>query len=75
MAILVLLFCQETFSRPSDLEYLNGAIQPTNTAERDARFFKLFKYKLEDYNPYEYYGYGYRPFWGNFGGYVGYFGR
>jgi hypothetical protein len=44
-----------------------------SATQRDARFFG-FGSKIADYSPFNYYGYGYRPFWGNFGGYLGFFG-
>jgi hypothetical protein len=74
MGILVILTCHKVNSGPIGLEYdVEGDLSAPLT-QRDARFFG-FGNKIADYSPYNYYGYGYRPFWGNFGGYLGFFGR
>jgi hypothetical protein len=73
----MILISQKVYAGPIDLglEYeVEGDPSAAVTAQRDARFFG-FGNKIADYSPYNYYGYGYRPFWGNFGGYLGFFGR
>lgn len=77
---LLLAGSQESFSNPVTLNFQVDDFRNLNDAGRDARFFGLFRSRssierLADYNPYAYYGYGYRPFFGNFGGSVGFFGR
>ena len=45
-------------------------------ASRSPRLFGSSKYRLSlfNYNPFAYYGYGYRPYAGRFGGYLGFLG-
>ncbi|KAI9561615.1 hypothetical protein GHT06_012575 [Daphnia sinensis] len=70
LGMLVILASDGVNSAPVELEFDPVATVP----QRDARFFG-FRNRLEDYSPHNYYGYGYRPFWGNFGGYLGFFGK
>ena len=74
LCVLLILsfFSQEVFSTPVDFEL--PAEDLNLLAQRNSRFFKIGIEKVNEYNPYAYYGYGYRPFWGNFGGYLGFFG-
>lgn len=75
--LLLLAGTQESFSNPVTLDFQVEDSLDSNFAGRDARFFGLFRsssQRIADYNPYAYYGYGYRPFFGNFGGSVGFFG-
>lgn len=72
LGMLVILTSDGVNSGPIGLEF---EVDPVaNMPQRDARFFRL-RNRLEDYSPFNYYGYGYRPFWGNFGGYLGFFGK
>ena len=72
----MILISREVSARSiTGLDEYNVEGEPaTFTGQREARFFG-FGSKISDYSPFNYYGYGYRPFWGNFGGYLGYFGR
>jgi hypothetical protein len=74
MGVLVILTSHKVNSGPIGLEYDFEGDPSASVTQRDARFFG-FGNKIADYSPFNYYGYGYRPFWGNFGGYLGFFGR
>lgn len=76
LGMLVVLASDGVNSGPIGLEFEGDPATATGATvtQRDSRFFGI-RNKLEDYSPYNYYGYGYRPFWGNFGGYLGFFGK
>ena len=69
--VLVTVLIIAVFSDANPLMDLVEAVSP-----RGPRLFhhKKYRWNLFNYNPFAYYGYGYRPYAGRFGGYLGFIG-